>query len=198
MGLGTENIETAFFRLPLDDFTIKGNIMTQPHKLPNPEFLELIKNGPLISIDLIIKNKRGEALVGYRNNSPARNMWFVPGGRIYKNQRLDAEFERITATELGKTYKRSEARFYRIAEHFYPGENVFDAPGVDTHYIVLAYTLDNFEEEFAPADNQHTLFRWMPVEELLQRDDVHENTKDYFRAFPGENRYGEPIKNEWA
>lgn len=172
--------------------------MVYPQKLPKSEFLELIKNGPLISIDLIIKNKSGDVLVGYRNNSPARNMWFVPGGRIYKNQRLDTEFERITLTELGKTYKRSEALFYRVAEHFYPGENVFDAPGVDTHYIVLAYALDHFEEDFTPADSQHSLFRWMPVDELMQRDDVHENTKDYFRAFPGENPHGEPIKGAWA
>ncbi len=153
-------------------------------KLPKDEFISLIKNGPLVSIDLIIKNSAGEILLGYRNNFPAKNTWFVPGGRIYKNRRLDEEFLRISQTELGISIPRSSARFYTVTEHLYPGENTFDIPGIDTHYIVLAYVIDIFEYEPKPADNQHSQFRWMSVDMLLQSKDVHDNTKDYFRIFP--------------
>jgi colanic acid biosynthesis protein WcaH len=153
-------------------------------KLPKEEFISLIKNGPLVSIDLIIRNPEGKILLGYRNNFPAKNTWFVPGGRIYKNQRLDEEFLRITQTELGISIPRSSARFFTVAEHLYPDENTFDIPGVDTHYIVLAYVIDPYEFELIPADNQHSHFTWMAVDEILQRADVHVNTKDYFRKFP--------------
>jgi colanic acid biosynthesis protein WcaH len=160
------------------------NIMDHSRRLSNQEFLELIKNGPLVSIDLIIKNKKGEVLLGFRNNAPARGTWFVPGGRIYKNERLDAEFERIAQTELGVKLRRKDARFFTIAEHFYPGDNTFNEPGIDTHYVVLAYVIDQCTDDLKPADNQHTRFIWLPVEELLKKEDVHQNTRDYFLIFP--------------
>lgn len=153
-------------------------------KLPKDDFISLLKNGPLVSIDLIIKNQSGEILLGYRNNFPAKNYWFVPGGRIYKNRRIDEEFMRITQTELGIAIPRSGARFFTIAEHLYPGENAFNIPGIDTHYVVLAYIIESMKYDLNPADNQHSRFVWMPIDELLHRTDVHDNTKDYFRIFP--------------
>ena len=46
------------------------------------KFLHLIKFGPLISMDIIIINRKKEVLLGKRTNEPAKNTWFVPGGCI--------------------------------------------------------------------------------------------------------------------
>ena len=51
--------------------------------LKKEEFLETIKNTPLVAIDLIIENDSGEILLGKRNNNPAKNFWFVPGFPIH-------------------------------------------------------------------------------------------------------------------
>ena len=59
-------------------------------------FTTVIDSTPLISIDLVVENEHGELLFGLRNNRPARGFWFVPGGRILKNETLDAAFERLT------------------------------------------------------------------------------------------------------
>lgn len=40
----------------------------------------------LISIDLIILKKTNEVLLGQRNNCLAKGYWFVPSGRILKNE----------------------------------------------------------------------------------------------------------------
>ncbi|EIB9633284.1 GDP-mannose mannosyl hydrolase, partial [Escherichia coli] len=48
--------------------------------LDDNAFKNIIRNTPLISIDLIIQNEKDEYLVGKRNNRPARGFWFVPGG----------------------------------------------------------------------------------------------------------------------
>jgi colanic acid biosynthesis protein WcaH len=43
-------------------------------------FSTVIKSTPLVSIDLVVKNNRGQTLLGQRLNKPAKGFWFVPGG----------------------------------------------------------------------------------------------------------------------
>ncbi|WP_338091415.1 NUDIX domain-containing protein [Sodalis ligni] len=54
----------------------------------------------MVSIDLIIEDV-GEYLLGYRTNRPASGSWFVPGGRILKDENLETAFKRIISTETG-------------------------------------------------------------------------------------------------
>ena len=58
------------------------------HK-PDKEFLHIIDSTPLVSIDLIVKNRNSQVFLGKRNNRPAQHFWFVPGGRIRRNETLD-------------------------------------------------------------------------------------------------------------
>lgn len=55
-------------------------------------FKTIVDNTPLISIDLIIYNAKSEVLLGKRNNPPAKAHYFVPGGRIYKNEKSQRLF----------------------------------------------------------------------------------------------------------
>ncbi|MHA0563545.1 NUDIX domain-containing protein, partial [Escherichia coli] len=70
-------------------------------RLERELFKTIVEHTPLISIDLIIRNDKGEALLGQRLNRPAQNYWFVPGGRIYKDESFEVAFKRITFEELG-------------------------------------------------------------------------------------------------
>ena len=56
--------------------------------LSDEQFRDLVAYGPLISIDLIVTDAHGRALVGLRRNEPARETWFTPGGRIRKGESL--------------------------------------------------------------------------------------------------------------
>ena len=42
-------------------------------------FSSVIENTPLVSIDLVVKNKYGQTLLGKRLIKPAKAHWFVPG-----------------------------------------------------------------------------------------------------------------------
>ena len=55
--------------------------------LSESTFQTIIGATPLVSIDLIVKNAKGEVLLGYRTNRPAQGYWFVPGGRVQKKSR---------------------------------------------------------------------------------------------------------------
>jgi colanic acid biosynthesis protein WcaH len=142
-------------------------------------FAQVVKHTPLVSIDLIVRNSEGHVLVGYRNNEPARHYWFVPGGRVNKNEKLDDAFARITEGELGKKFQRGDTDFKGVYQHMY--DTNFSRQGdFGTHYVVLAHVLDI--GDYTPvSDDQHEEYRWMSAEEILADDTVHDYTKDYFR-----------------
>ena len=147
----------------------------------NPDqFAQAVRLGPLVAIDLLPFNRQGQVLLGLRSKRPAQNSWFVPGGRVHKDERLAAAMERISQAELGQTIVQGQVRFLGVYEHFY-SDNFLGDPSFGTHYIVLAYAVD-FE---APLENlpaaQHGLYRWFTVEELLAHPDVHPNMKAYFK-----------------
>ena len=65
-------------------------------KLDSATFLKIVELTPLVSIDLIVFNDKDEVLLGYRKNRPARDSWFVPGGKILKDERIHQAFRRIS------------------------------------------------------------------------------------------------------
>lgn len=148
-------------------------------KLDNDTFHHVIRNAPLVSIDFIIKSTEGKILLGLRTNAPAKESWFVPGGRIYKNERIKDAVKRITKTEIGVAVPDGETIDLGIYEHLY-ADSIF-GEDIGTHYIVLAkqFTLaDNYQ--FSICDDQHSFMKWWGVGELLSDDRVHEYTKNYF------------------
>ena len=147
-----------------------------------PTFHTVVASTPLVAIDLVVKNSRGDVLLGLRVNRPAYGFWFVPGGRIQKNESLDGAFRRISRDELGRTFERANARLLGVFEHFYD-DSVFAnvGGGPDTHYVVLSYCLDLTDDEpLQPPTAQHQQYRWWPQDELRFSPRVHENTRAYF------------------
>lgn len=146
-------------------------------------FAEVISSTPLVSIDILVENVRGEFLLGLRTNRPARGFWFVPGGRVFKNESLAAAFERLTLSELGQTIPLQQAQHHGLYEHFYTDSVFGDDPEyqqISTHYIVNAFKvrlpcLVEFPQQ------QHSAYRWLTPTQLLSEQDVHEHTKWYFK-----------------
>ncbi|WP_310633026.1 GDP-mannose mannosyl hydrolase [Paraburkholderia sp.] len=144
------------------------------------ELLDVVRLAPLVAIDLIVVDAQGRVLLGQRRNRPARGTWFVPGGRIRKEERLDAAFTRIVETELGIAgMQRAAARFGGVYEHLYP-DNFAAENGIGTHYVVLAYAFTLDSTVPVGRFDQHSQYAWLTPEEILARDDVHANTKAYF------------------
>src|ERR1041384_3308363 len=83
------------------------------------DFERVVRFTPLVSIDIIVSSRDGRVLLGRRKNEPARNSFFVPGGRITKNESLEAAFKRITLAELGFPMELSQARFLGVYQHIY-------------------------------------------------------------------------------
>lgn len=153
----------------------------EPGWLTSDQFRQLVGLGPLVSIDLLVLNERNELLLGQRVHRPAQGTWFVPGGRVRKNERLDHAFERLTLTELGLTVSRREAKWMGVFEHFYADSALAEAgQGPDTHYVVLAYQIGLPAELALQSPNdQHTRFAWWPLADIPGHAEVHPMTQAY-------------------
>jgi colanic acid biosynthesis protein WcaH len=55
-------------------------------RLPIDRFRNVVRDSVLVSLDLLIVNDKAEVLVGRRQNPPAKDWLFVPGGRVYKEE----------------------------------------------------------------------------------------------------------------
>jgi len=136
---------------------------------------------PLVSIDLILRNARDEVLLGRRLNRPAKDSWFVPGGRIRKNERVKEALHRISQRELGVLVEQAE--LVGVFDHIYE-DNFLGVEGANTHYVVLGFAARLPEGVKLTPDEQHGELRWWAVAEILANNAVHENTKAYFKPKP--------------
>jgi colanic acid biosynthesis protein WcaH len=150
-------------------------------QLPRDTFATIVANAPLVSIDLLVTDERGRLLVGRRVNEPARGTWFVPGGRIAKQDSdLSTALSGIVAEELGapNDLRWQPERLAGAYAHRYP-TNAIGLPGVETLYVVLGYRLlpGDVELDEARFSDQHDAYRWLdPGDDLT---DVHPNTRAY-------------------
>jgi colanic acid biosynthesis protein WcaH len=152
--------------------------------LDDATFKTVIAASPLVSIDLLVENSQGQFLLGQRTNRPAQGDWFVPGGRIRKNESLAAAFSRLTKDELGLEFALSDAVLQGPYDHFY--QDSIYGELVSTHYVAIAYRLRlsvACEAKLAALTlplEQHQIYQWFTPAALMQNQSVHTHTKAYF------------------
>jgi colanic acid biosynthesis protein WcaH len=147
--------------------------------LPEPVFAGIVANAPLVAIDLIVEDEQGAILVGLRKNPPAQDHWFVPGGRIRKNETIDHAFARISQIELGRAFALSESRFAGVHEHFYD-TNFIGMAGATTHYIVLAYRIKVVRTSLDLPKKQHNDYAWISADLSEPHPRIHPYALAYF------------------
>lgn len=145
--------------------------------LPLDTFKTIIESTPLISIDLIVRTNEGKVLLGKRLNRPAQGYWFVPGGRILKDESFPSAFNRLIKDELGLDEVGS--KFKGIYQHFY--DDNFSEDDFTTHYVVLAYEINIGKELLNLPLEQHSAYQWFSENELLHNQQTHTHTKWYFQ-----------------
>lgn len=147
--------------------------------LEREDFRCLVQHGVLFSIDLVVLDTQNQILVGERINRPAQGYWFVPGGRVYKNESLAEAFERICLNELGQAFNYQEAKPLGLFDHFY-NDSVF-GDDISTHYINAPYLIELSENTTLnlPSE-QHRHYRWVRVEDLVHDKTIHHYSKVFF------------------
>jgi colanic acid biosynthesis protein WcaH len=149
-----------------------------PALLSREEFAQVVRLTPLVSIDLVVRDGARRMLLGLRENRPAQGCWFVPGGRIGKNEHIEQAFRRICALELGREFPLSAARPLGVFEHLYE-DNFAGLPGFGTHYVVLAYGIDIDADTLDLPTLQHSRYTWLSDEAIGAHPGVHPHVRAY-------------------
>jgi len=68
--------------------------------IPPNEYRIILENVPLVCVNVIIP-KDNAVLVVYRLEESAKGEWWIPGGRVYKNEKLGDTAVRIARQEVG-------------------------------------------------------------------------------------------------
>ena len=158
--------------------------------LSETEFTKFVSKMPLVSIDIcILKDRR--ILLGRRKNCPAKDFYFVPGGRIRKNEKINKAIDRILINEIGYKFnidKIKNTKFLGVYEHFY-NDNFLGNLKFGTHYVVLAFLI-KFErlEKDSNQDkifDQHSEYIWHEFEKESPINlKIHDYTLEYFKSLP--------------
>jgi ADP-ribose pyrophosphatase YjhB (NUDIX family) len=98
-------------------------------------------------VDVILENRSGEILLGWRKIEPYRNVWALPGGRISKGEDLQAAAQRILAE-----YKLSSREFYLVG--------VFPISFPSRSDLSICLASRKFSGEPKPDGAEFSTFRW--------------------------------------
>ena len=176
-------------------------------------FGRIVKNTPLVSLDLIIRNKKGDYLLNLRGRHPAYHKWFFFGGSIKKPLKPNEAFKHIIDREffslLSEDFEAS--KIGKLAVHQYKENTNRYVNNIKkgVQYYVLCYEftieqeidLQKIKFEYKKECNEKFLSRikkifgiktepevldikWFSKEEINNLLEVHDYVRDYFNNNP--------------
>ena len=112
-----------------------------------PFYNKIKENMPLPCVDLLVVN-HGKLLLMLRNNEPAKDLWFTPGGRIYKDEKIEDTVTRVLVEETG--LKPITITQVATMGHHWPNTHT-----VTTYYIVRVAS------DKIKMNNEHREYKWV-------------------------------------
>jgi colanic acid biosynthesis protein WcaH len=115
---------------------------------------------PVCCVDVVIYYK-GKVLLVKRRNEPEKNEWWLPGGRIYKNEKLEDAALRKALEETG--VKTRIIKKLGVYEYF-SDKSAFS--GASTHSVIVGFLLEPLEENISlKIDRTSSDFKWVDEKE---------------------------------
>ena len=122
--------------------------------IPQEQYNQIIENVPIACVDVAIISQ-GAVLLVLRNDPPAKNKWWLPGGRILKGEMMRDAAVRKAEEEVGiECY---------VGPIIYTAETIFpDGPfGIPIHSINSCFFLYPKDKYKIKIDNHHLKYRWV-------------------------------------
>ena len=104
---------------------------------------------PTFCVDLVVTNWKNEFLLIKRTQSPAKGQWWLPGGRVYKNETLRNAVLRKGKEEIGVDVILKD--FVSVEETIFKEDNVHTVNAV---FHVVYYGRD------IHLDETHSSYVW--------------------------------------
>ncbi len=126
------------------------------NKIPQPLYDEIIKNLPIVCVDVLIWHLDSYLLVRRKNEPALGQLWF-PGGRVQLNEYGENTALRVAKEEVGLDCKvRKSLGVYETIFNQGPIE------GFGIHTVNLCYLLHATSNK-VKLDDQSSEFLWIPT-----------------------------------
>ncbi|GAA0553093.1 NUDIX domain-containing protein [Halorubrum ejinorense] len=137
--------------------------------IPEELFSQFISRMPQICVELIFESEEG-ILVAKRDIEPS--IWFWPGSRLYKGEKLEDAAHRIAEEELGIEVHIIDQ--YGPYAHFWTDSPTRGSPS--RHTVNSVFHVEPARAEYdIVLDEQHSQYRFLTEVE----DDLHEYVRLY-------------------
>ena len=139
------------------------------NKISKGLYKKVLENMPVFCVDVIIEDDKKVFLVR-RKNEPCKNQWWVPGGRLYKNEKTQDAAIRKAREETGLDVEViKQVGFY---EPMFKEAQLGVKTG--THNPVVVYLLRTKFNQDIHLDEQSSDYRWI--------DRIETDMDDYMKT----------------
>lgn len=111
---------------------------------------------PILMVDLVVK-RGNKFLLVKRKRKPEANVWYFPGGRVLKGEKLSRAALRLLKQETGLIGEKP--KFLGIQENFYRLGNSYFA-GFSSHGVSFVFLLTVKKNSSIKLDRQSSNFKW--------------------------------------
>ncbi len=140
--------------------------------VPDELFSEFLSYMPQVSVELFLE-KNNKALVARRNNKPAKDEWFWPGGRLNKGETFEEAVHRIASRELGIEVEIKD--LLGVYNHFWDDGRFSNT---STHTVNIVYRVRQVDDSQIVLDDQHDDYQFVSGSEDI---DFHEYVLSYLK-----------------
>lgn len=122
------------------------------------KYAEIIKDLPIICVDVIVCNPIGKYLLLKRTNEPMKGRWWVVGGRVHKGETLKEAAIRKIKQEIGIEAKNLQPiGYFEILNATNPFGLSFKYHAMS---VVFKISIDGRQEQEIKLDNQSAEYKF--------------------------------------
>ena len=153
---------------------IKVNLV---ERIREEMYTQILENMPIPCVDVIVHNENAVLLVK-RNNKPAKGEWWPPGGRVFKNEKLEDGAIRKVLEETGLDVKieRQTGTYETMFE-----EGPLEELRGGVHTINTCYLAKCIGGSFVKLDKTSSDYRWF--------EKIEDNLPDYTKMILRDSRF---------
>lgn len=142
--------------------------------IPDNIYKQIIENVIIVTVDLILINKKKQILLWLRNNSPLKWIYYVPWWRMFKYESVFDAAERKSLQEFWFSINSKKMIYLGVYDDIYKEESFYEEWW--SHYLsrTYVYFLDDQEESKITTDSQHSEFKFFDIYD----PDLHFMVKD--------------------
>ena len=142
--------------------------------IPEDEYARIVEILPVLCVDVMLFNRRGECLLVKRRNEPLKGQWWVIGGRVHKGETLSQAAIRKIREESGLSLSSVEpVGYYEETSHV----NRFGSP-TPLHTVSVVFTAAIDDSASIKLDDQSSEWKYS----ALIPDNFH--IKPFFGKYP--------------